>query len=163
MNKKQAPLQASPAVAPEGPWNNPRFRNWIAVVRTHALCKKAMASGLAPLGLKLANYDTLVNVYRFPGMTQFELSEKLLVGRSNLTMLLPELVKRGLIRRDCDPADRRIRRLYLTPEGEQLTRAGIEVQNRILKRMLAVLSQEECDAVGEMMRRLSKALAEVQD
>jgi MarR family transcriptional regulator, organic hydroperoxide resistance regulator len=160
MNKKQAPIpEASPDV-PDGPWNNPRFRNWIAVVRAHALCKKAMTTGLAPLGLKLANYDMLVNVYRHPGLTQLELSEKLLVGRSNMTMLLPDMVKRGLIRRESDHGDRRIRRLYLTPEGEALAKAGIAVQNDILKRMFNVLSPTECEAVGEMMRRVSKALAE---
>jgi DNA-binding MarR family transcriptional regulator len=160
MNKKQAPIVQPQPDLPDGPWNNPRFRNWIAVVRAHALCKKAMTSGLAPLGINLANYDMLVNVYRHPGMTQLELAAKLLVGRSNLTMLLPELVKRGLVRRDSDPGDRRIRRLCLTPEGEALAKAGIAVQNDILKRMFNVLSPEECDAVGEMMRRVSKALAD---
>jgi DNA-binding MarR family transcriptional regulator len=160
MNKKQAPITVASPDLPEGPWNNPRFRNWIAVVRAHALCKKAMTTGLAPLGLKLATYDMLVNIYRHPGMTQLELADRLLVGRSNMTMLLPELVKRGLVRRDSDPGDRRIRRLCLTPEGEALAKAGIAVQNSILERMLTVLSPAECDAVGEMMRRVSAALTD---
>lgn len=121
----------------------------------------ARIAGLAPLGLKLATYDMLVNIYRHPGMTQLELAEKLLVGRSNMTMLLPDMVKRGLVRRESDPGDRRIRRLYLTEEGNTLTRAGIAVQNDILQRMLTVLSPDECNAVGEMMRRLSKALVEM--
>ena len=50
---------------------------------------------LQPLDLKPAQLDVLMNLYRHPGMSQHDLARKLLVGRSNITMLLPQLERRG--------------------------------------------------------------------
>jgi MarR family transcriptional regulator, organic hydroperoxide resistance regulator len=139
---------------PEMPWMVPRFRNWIAVAKVHALVEKAMTAGLAPLGLKLPHYDILANIYRFPDMTQQELANRLLVGRSNLSMLLPELAKRALVLRIGDQADRRVRRLRLTPEGEALTRQALGMHVQVIEDMMLALSAEECELLGDFMRRV---------
>ena len=136
------------------PWDMPRFRNWIAVAKVHVLVEKAMAAGLAPLALKLPHYDILANVYRFSGLTQQELADRMLVGRSNLSMLLPELERRGLVKRVPDSEDRRVRRLSLTAEGRMLTLRALKVQVQVIENMMAALSAEECEALGDYMRRV---------
>lgn len=159
MNKKQAPIsepRAEPAAAGRSalPWDLPRFRNWLAVARMHQLWKKVFSEALAPLGIQLAHYDVLANVFRTPGLTQQALAEKLLVGRSAMSMLLPELERRGLIERRSDEADRRVRRLWLTPDGETLTREALALHTARIEAMMGVLSDEECNNVGEMMWRI---------
>lgn len=136
------------------PWDMPRYRNWIAVAKVHALVEKAMAAGLAPLGLKLPHYDILANVYRFPGLTQQDLANRMLVGRSNLSMLLPELERRRLVKRTPDGEDRRVRRLSLTDAGRTLTAEALQVQVRVIEGMMAALSAAECEALGDYMRRV---------
>ena len=96
MNKKQ-----------DLPWDNPRFRNWIALVRAEKAVVAALTKALQPLDLKLAQLDMLMNLYRHPGMSQHDLARKLLVGRSNITMLLPQLETRGLVQRENDAKDKR--------------------------------------------------------
>jgi MarR family transcriptional regulator, organic hydroperoxide resistance regulator len=140
------------------PWDLPRFRNWIAVAKVSQLVEKAMTAGLAEIGLKLPHYDILANVYRFPGLSQQELAHRLLVGRSNLSMLLPELEKRGLIKRILDSEDMRIRRLQMTEAGRALTRQGLAIQTKVIETMMEALTPEECDAVGELMRRMATHL-----
>ncbi len=98
----------------EPPWDNPRFRNWVAVARACHALERALATKLAPLGLKPAQLDVLMNLHRHPGMSQHDLARRLLVGRSNITMLLPQLETRGLLRREGDEKDKRILRLTLT-------------------------------------------------
>lgn len=139
-------------------WTMPRFRNWIAVAKVHLLVEKAMSAKLAPLGLKLPHYDILANALRFPGLTQQELAGKLLVGRSNLSMLLPELERRGLVERRADTEDRRLRRLHLTASGGELALRAVAVQREIVEAMMGVLSDEECNAVGDSMRRIAAHL-----
>ncbi|WP_332682827.1 MarR family winged helix-turn-helix transcriptional regulator [Bosea sp. (in: a-proteobacteria)] len=163
MNKKQAPISTPPAEGTSTeqqvlPWDLPRFRNWLAVARLHALWKKVFSEALAPLGIQLAHYDVLANIFHSPGLTQQALAGKLLVGRSAMSMLLPELERRELVERRGDEADRRVRRLWLTPEGEALTRKAMAVHVARIEAMMTVLSDEECDAVGEMMWRVVKAL-----
>jgi DNA-binding MarR family transcriptional regulator len=140
------------------PWDLPRFRNWIAVARIHALWKKVFSEALAPLGIQVAHYDVLANIFHTPGLTQQALAEKLLVGRSAMSMLLPELERRELVERRGDETDRRVRRLWLTPMGEALTRKAMAIHVARIEAMMTVLSDAECDAVGEMMRRVAKAL-----
>jgi DNA-binding MarR family transcriptional regulator len=158
MNKKQEAESAAQREAQRLPWDLPRFHNWIAVARVHALWKKAFTEALAPLGIQLAHYDVLANIFHAPGLTQQALAEKLFVGRSAMSMLLPELERRELILRQGDEADRRVRRLWLTSEGEALTRRAMAIHVERIEAMMEVLSDEECDLVGTLMRRVGKAL-----
>ena len=79
------------------PWDNPRFKNWIAVARAGKAVERALAQGLSAFDLKIADLDVLMNIYRHPGESQHDLARRILVGRSNITMLLPKLEKRGLL------------------------------------------------------------------
>lgn len=168
MNKLQEPISApSPGDGSSGcqtperqvlPWELPRFKNWLAVARMHQLWKKVFSEALAPLGIQLAHYDVLANIFHSPGLTQQALAEKLLVGRSAMSMLLPELERRKLVERRGDEADRRVRRLWLTPQGEALTRKALAIHTARIEAMMGVLSEEECSAVGEMMWRVVKHL-----
>jgi MarR family transcriptional regulator, organic hydroperoxide resistance regulator len=140
------------------PWELPRFRNWIAVAKVHGLVEKAMVIGLAPLELKLPHYEILANVYRFSGLTQQDLANRMLVGRSNLSMLLPELERRRLVTRVPDKDDRRLRRLSLTPEGRVLTMRALQVQVRVIEQVMEVLSADDCELLGDFMRRIGAHL-----
>jgi predicted transcriptional regulator len=102
----------------ELPWDNPRFRNWIATVRAEKAIVRELSKALAPLDIKIVQLDVLMNLYRHPGMSQHDLARKLLVGRSNITMLLPQLERQGLLRRESDAKDKRVMRIFLTEEGE---------------------------------------------
>jgi DNA-binding MarR family transcriptional regulator len=132
----------------------PRFRNWIVVAKVNQLVEKAMAADFAPLGLKVPHYDILANIVRYPGLTQQELADRLLVGRSNMSMLLPELERRGLVARVADETDRRVRRLTLTKEGDALTRQALALHVALIERMMLALDAAECEQLGDYMRRI---------
>ncbi len=109
------------------PWDNPRFRNWIALVRAEKAVVRELTRSLAPLDLKIAQLDVLMNLYRHPGMSQHDLARRLLVGRSNITMLLPQLEKQGVLTREGDEKDKRVLRLKLTEDGEALLMKALKV------------------------------------
>ncbi len=140
------------------PWDRPRFKNWLAVARVHSLWAQRMTQALQPHGLRMAQFDIMANLLYEPGMTQQRLAEKLFVGRSNLSMALPDLEASGWVRRDADSEDRRVRRLFLTAEGEAMARLALAEETRLLDEMMHVLSEEECDLVGALMRRLGDSL-----
>jgi DNA-binding MarR family transcriptional regulator len=74
-----------------------------------------------PFGLTAAQYNVLnVLAPEAEGMSQRELSDYLVVDRSNVTGLLDRMEKAGWVRRDDDPADRRVYRVTLTPAGRKL-------------------------------------------
>jgi DNA-binding MarR family transcriptional regulator len=149
MNKKQAL-----------PWDNPRFRNWIAVMRAERAVVRELSRLLQPLGLKIAQLDVLMNLYRHPGLSQHDLARRLLVGRSNITMLLPQLEAQGLLLREPDEKDRRVMRLRLTGEGEALLMRALALYSDLIERVMAQSSPAECDLVGDQMRRVVDILGE---
>ena len=152
MNKKQAL-----------PWENPRFRNWIAVARAHQLMGLTLTRALQGLDIKPPHLDILANVYRYPGISQQDLANKLLVGRSNLSMLLPQLEQRGLVDRQTDADDRRVLRLKLTSKGEALTENALTIQNEVINKSMSASSAEECEMVGDVMRRMLEKLTESEE
>lgn len=147
-----------PKTDPQMPWDLARFRNWVACGKVHQLVRKALSDGLTEVGLELPQYDVLSAAFRFPGLGQSELAEKLLVGRSNLSMLLPEMERKKWIRREPDESDRRIRRLYLTPKGEKLAAAGLQIQVNLVNHMSKAIDDDECDVIGDLMRRVGNYL-----
>lgn len=143
---------------PTLPWDNPRFKNWIALVRAEKAVVRALSQALMPLDLKIGQLDVLMNIYRHPGMSQHDVARKLLVGRSNITMLLPQLEAQGLIRREGDTKDKRIIRLFLTPEGEEKLLKALDVYSGIINRVMAQSTPAQCNIMGEQMRRIETIL-----
>ncbi|TYR33695.1 MarR family transcriptional regulator [Mesorhizobium microcysteis] len=142
------------------PWNNPRFRNWIALVRAEKAVVRELTRALAPLDLKIGQLDVMMNIYRHPGMSQQDVARRLLIGRSNITMLLPQLEAQGLIRREGDKKDKRVMRLFLTDDGEARLQEALKVYTKLIDRVMAQSTPAQCDAMGEQMRRIEEMLNE---
>jgi MarR family transcriptional regulator, organic hydroperoxide resistance regulator len=58
--------------------------------------------------------------------SQRELAESLHFDASNITDIVDRLEARGLVVRNVDPRDRRVRRIMRTPEGEELRRKALD-------------------------------------
>ncbi|WP_159948111.1 MarR family transcriptional regulator [Rhizobium sp. 18065] len=136
------------------PWDHPRFRSWISVGRACQLMQQTLTRALAPLDIKPPHLDILINLYRFEAISQQELARKLLVGRSNMSMLLPQMEKRGLLERRPDPRDKRILRLFLTVEGRVLTEKAMLIQTDLIERTLSATPLEDCLRMADSMEGL---------
>ena len=65
-------------------------------------------------GLSFTEYVLLIRIYDAEGLSQEELASVLYLDKAVVTRSLTLLEQKGLIRRDVDARDRRIRRVYLT-------------------------------------------------
>lgn len=140
------------------PWDHPRFKSWVSVARACQLMQSALARELAPFDIKPPHLDILANLYRYEGLSQQELARRLLVGRSNISMTLPQMERRGLIERRGDSRDKRVLRLYLTSEGKALAAQALQIQTDLIDRILSATPVEECVAIGSNMERMIAAL-----
>ncbi|CAD7045299.1 MarR family transcriptional regulator [Pseudorhizobium endolithicum] len=140
------------------PWDHPRFKSWIAVARACQLMQTVLTRELAPLDIKPPHLDILVNLYRFEGISQQELARKLLVGRSNISMTLPQMERRGLIERRGDARDKRVLRLFLTDEGRRVSEKAMAIQTTLIERILSATPIDECLAIAGNMERVVEAL-----
>ena len=149
-------LQALPAG--RRPWDVANFASWLSVAKVHHACEMALSAALEPLGLSPSQYDIMANLARTPGLAQGELVRRLLVGKSAVSMTIPDLERRGLVTRDRDPGDGRIRRLALTEKGAALTERALAAHAVILEVMGSRSEPGDAAAVEAAMGRIYEAL-----
>jgi len=84
------------------------------------LLRTAADQKAAQFGMTRAKWAVLARLDRHQGLKQSELAEMLDLQPITLTRLLDGLADNGLIERRADPADRRAKRLFLTPAARPL-------------------------------------------
>ncbi len=134
------------------------FDTWLTVGRTNLQVHRALNHALAEADLSLAQHEILVAIWQNSGQTQKQLSENLLVIKSNVSALIKKLEARGLVLRTTDSSDTRNKRLSLTPAGKALVKKSFALQNRIVAAMASVMSDEELAMISDVMRRVGKAI-----
>ncbi len=83
---------------------------------------------LVRYGFGRAHHRVIYFVGRNPGITVSDLLGILRITKQSLSRVLGQLMEGGFIDRRTDPDDRRLRRLYLTPEAQVLERTLTERQ-----------------------------------
>ncbi|HZZ58471.1 MAG TPA: MarR family transcriptional regulator [Opitutaceae bacterium] len=101
--------------------NEPGYRLTAALLAAADALLRSSHKLFRPHGLTAAQFNVL-NLLALgePGMSQRELSDELVVDKSNVTGLVDRMEKAGWLRRTEDPHDRRIYRITLTPAGKKL-------------------------------------------
>jgi DNA-binding MarR family transcriptional regulator len=91
-----------------------------------------------------------------PGIDQNGLAARLGVERSNVSLLVEELGKRGLVERRVNGADRRARILRLTPKGEDAFDRLRSKNAAANERVLDPLTAKERELLFDMLIRVIK-------
>lgn len=128
--------------------------SWLSVVKCYLKCQKVMNTKLAKLDLTTAQHELLMNISHKPGSSQQQISDRLLVVKSNTSALLKKLTERGLIERRNDPKDARVHHLHLTAAGEEKLKQSMAIQIEVVQAMTAVMSDAEIQTNLEIMNRV---------
>ena len=120
------------------------------------------ARSLAEVGedVTLAQYRALVVLAIRGPRGLAGLAEALAVGPSTATRMCDRLVRKGLVTRTEDDADRRQVRIACTPAGEQLVAEVTARRRAEIARLLAPISPRDRDALVEALHRLAEAAGE---
>jgi MarR family 2-MHQ and catechol resistance regulon transcriptional repressor len=113
-----------------------------------------LAAGLQREGLTTSQFGVLEALYHLGPMHQRDLCERIRRSSGNMTLVMRNLEKRGLVRRERQAEDRRFNRVDLTAEGERLIRRVFPAHAVAISRELAVLTQEQQRALGHLCRKL---------
>lgn len=105
-------------------------------------------------GLTVSQFGVLEAVYHLGPLSQRQLADKILRSSGNLTMVVDNLEKAGLVRRHRDQSDRRILQVHLTPAGEDLVRCVLPDHVRGIQGVFACLSPEELAHLAALTRKL---------
>jgi MarR family 2-MHQ and catechol resistance regulon transcriptional repressor len=103
-----------------------------------------------------SQFGVLESLYHLGPMCQGEVSAKLLRSTGNMTLVLDNLEKRGLVRRERDTEDRRKVNILLTEPGRELISHILPGQIAAIVEEMSILTAEEQAMLGRICRKLGK-------
>jgi MarR family transcriptional regulator, 2-MHQ and catechol-resistance regulon repressor len=106
--------------------------------------------------LTYSQFAVLEALYHLGPMTAGEVSQKILKSGSNLTLVIDNLERDGLVRRERDTKDRRMIHVHLTEAGKAKVEAVLPGHVATLVDEFKVLSAREQEMLGELCKKLGR-------
>ncbi len=104
--------------------------------------------------LTISQFGVLEALHHKGPLCQRDIASKILKSSGNMTLVIDNLEKRQLVRRERDPQDRRYFTIHLTEAGTELIKMVFtRVQTSILQEM-SILSDEEQQTLGRLCKKL---------
>jgi MarR family 2-MHQ and catechol resistance regulon transcriptional repressor len=119
-----------------------------------------LAAVFAAAGLTESQFGALEALYHLGPLCQKDLAHKILRTGGNLTLVIDNLEKRGLVRRERDPDDRRYSTVSLTTEGESLISAIFPEHAALVTEELHILTPAEQDELARLCRKIGLQLSD---
>lgn len=128
----------------------------LSLVRTSSLMQKLSDRFFSQFGLTDVQFNILMILkeYGSAGLSQQQLSEHLIVTKSNVVGLIDRLERSGYVKRMSHPSDRRFNQIVLTKKGEQLELRIEELYFTEVDKMMNALSGLQKRAVIRAMERI---------
>ena len=139
------------------------LRIWLRLLTCTQLIERKVRSRLREeFGTTLPRFDLMAQLDRYrDGLKMNELSRLLMVTGGNVTAIVDQLEKEGLVERLDEPADRRAFRIRLTRAGERSFADMALAHEGWVVEMLSGLSRKEHEELLKLLARLKASAMEV--
>lgn len=134
------------------------LRLWLRLLTCAQLVERHVRSHLrSRFGITLPRFDLMSQLERHPeGLKMNELSRRMMVTGGNVTGIVDQLVKEGLVERLDEPTDRRAWRVRLTRAGDKAFAEMARAHEEWVVELLAGLGRREADALMQLLARLKQ-------
>jgi DNA-binding MarR family transcriptional regulator len=128
----------------------------LSLVRTSTLMQKLSNRFFSRFDLTDVQFNILMILkdHGDEGLSQQELSEHLVVTKSNVVGLVDRLEKAGYVKRTSHPSDRRFNQIVLAPKGARLEQRVEQSYFKEVDRMMNVLTRTEKKVLIHAMERI---------
>lgn len=128
----------------------------LAIARCHSQYR---AEQMAPYGLKACHISYLINICRYPGISQDKLAQKIYFNKSNVARQAAVLEEAGYITRQSAPADKRVMELYPTEKAIALIPEIRKILDRWNDMVTQDLTPEEIETVSHLLDKMKDKAA----
>ncbi len=133
---------------------------WVKLARTYATFGRRTLDDIRSYGLTQPQFGVLESLGHLGEITLGDLSRKTLSSCGNITVVVDNLEKEGLVLRRHCTEDRRVIYVRLTPKGTKLFRAIFPRHARCITDLAAVLTEEEQEHLAGLLKKLGTGLAQ---
>src|SRR3954470_7676967 len=140
------------------------LRIWLRLLTCTQMIERIVRGRLRErFGTTLPRFDLLAQLERYPeGLKMNALSRLLMVTGGNVTAIVDQLEKEGLVERLDEPADRRAFRIRLTRAGDKSFAEMARAHETWVVELLAGMSRREQDELLKLLAKVKQHAAEVE-
>ncbi|MBI2683761.1 MAG: MarR family transcriptional regulator [Acidobacteriales bacterium] len=129
---------------------------YIKLMRCSESLTTRLQPGLDRAGLTVSRFGVLEALHHLGPLRSSQLAKKILKTGGNLTLVVRNLERDGLVRRERDRTDSRAYRIHLTAAGERLISRVFAEHLRNVVREFSALSLEEQAELARLCKMLGK-------
>ncbi len=145
------------------PTENKPHAALLSVWWTGLMLKKAADRFFRPFGGSEAQFNILwLLKYTDGPLTQRDISEKLIVDKSNITGLIDRMEKAGVVKRAPVPDDRRSYHIRVTAKGRKLTDELDAAYDRRVQAVMRHLNKAEHEQLLKLTAKIRRGIAEAE-
>jgi MarR family 2-MHQ and catechol resistance regulon transcriptional repressor len=115
-----------------------------------------LSVGLDRYGITTSQLGILEALFHLGPMCQRALGDKLLRSRGNITMVIDNLEKHGLVERVRQKEDRRMIMIHLTPKGRKLISRVLPLHAKDVVKEMSRLTASEQEELRRLCRKLGR-------
>jgi DNA-binding MarR family transcriptional regulator len=133
---------------------------WAALLRVHAAVVPKLGRALADVGLPISWYDVLLVLNAAPGrrLRMSELGQQAVLSREQVSRVVTELERAGLVQRQANPDDKRSSFAKITPDGRARLRAAAPTYlSAIEEHYTRHLSRREISVIATALGKVLRA------
>lgn len=129
---------------------------FIKFMRAYESMELRLSQGGCQGDLTPSQFGVLETLYHLGTMCQHEIGTKILKSSGNVTLVIDNLEKQGLVKRQRDTEDRRMVMVSLTPKGKELIEAILPHYVASIVKEFSVLTPTEQETFARLCRKLGK-------
>ena len=114
---------------------------------------------LAGIEITIEQWSVLYHLWKEDGQSQQQLCDATFRDKPSITRLVDNLEKLGLVKRTANKNDRRINKICLTPEAENLQIQTMEVANQTLNEALVGVTNGQIEIAKEVLNMVYENLS----
>lgn len=138
------------------------LRLWLRLLTCSQLIERQVRTRLrSRFDITLPRFDLMSQLERHAaGLKMNELSRLMMVTGGNITGIVDQLVKEGLVERVDDASDRRAWRVRLTRAGDKAFAEMARAHEEWVVELLSGLSRRDADSLMQLLARLKQVTLE---
>ncbi len=141
-----------------GPKKDAALSMWVKLARASATFGRKSNESIKSFGLTEPQFGVLETLGHLGTMTIGNLCKKQLVSGGNMTLVIDNLTREGLVQRIPSVEDRRAIIVELTDAGQKLFDKVFIKHAEDIERFASVLTDDEIATLSKLLKKLGKSL-----
>jgi DNA-binding MarR family transcriptional regulator len=132
-------------------------------MRVFSRWNDASGRAVARHGLTLPHFEVLMALNDGEGISQQDLTGRLMLTKGNICIIVQKMEAAGLIERRTDPVDQRFHRLYMTAAGRRLIAQVMPDHRDLAQRLFTGINPQDRQTLYRLLGALDQAFDDLEE